>query len=163
MIETKTISCFEALVRWEHPTRGLLSPGVFIPLAEETGIIVPLGRWVLEHACRQTVEWQEKFSSEPPLTVSVNVSPKEISQPDFVDNVLETLKTVGLRPDSLKLEVTEGVLMESAETNVAVLRRLGMQEYECSLTTSAPGIPHSVIFIALASTHSRSTGPSSMH
>ena len=124
MIETKTISCFEALVRWEHPTRGLLSPGVFIPLAEETGIIVPLGRWVLEHACRQTVEWQEKFSSEPPLTVSVNVSPKEISQPDFVDNVLETLKTVGLRPDSLKLEVTEGVLMESAETNVAVLRRL---------------------------------------
>ncbi len=111
-------------MRWQHPVRGLLNPGVFIPLAEETGIIVPLGRWVLEHACRQIVEWQERFPNDPPLTVSVNVSPKEISQPDFVENVLDTLKTVGLRPDSLKLEVTEGVLMESAETNVTVLRRL---------------------------------------
>ena len=124
MIETKTISCFEALVRWQHPVRGLLNPGVFIPLAEETGIIVRLGRWVLEHACRQIVEWQQKFPSDPPLTVSVNVSPKEINQPDFVENVFETLKTTGLSPDSLKLEVTEGVLMESAERSVAVLRRL---------------------------------------
>ena len=124
MMETKAISCFEALVRWRHPVRGLLNPGVFISLAEETGLIVPLGRWVLENACRQVKEWQEAFPSNPPLSVSVNVSPREIGQPDFVDAVLETIRSVDFDPNCLKLELTEGVLMESAEANVHVLRRL---------------------------------------
>ena len=124
LLETKRISCFEALVRWQHPSRGLLNPGVFVPLAEETGLIVPLGRLVLEGACRQIREWQIKFPSDPPLSVSVNVSPREISQPDFVEKVLETIHAVDLDPGCLKLEVTEGVLMESADTNVTVLRRL---------------------------------------
>ncbi len=123
-LETGRIAGFEALVRWEHSERGLIAPDGFIRVAEETGLIVPLGRWVLEQACKQVREWQKKFPSDPPLTVSVNVSLREIKQPDFVENVLSTIRSVDLDPSGLKLEVTEGLLMESAETNVTVLRRL---------------------------------------
>jgi diguanylate cyclase (GGDEF)-like protein/PAS domain S-box-containing protein len=121
---SSAISGFEALVRWRHPVRGLLAPGDFIPLAEETGLIVQIGEWVLREACRQVREWQMKFPSEPPYSVSVNLSPRQIRQPQFVEGVIAILEEVELDPRSLKLEITENTLMEHADSNVAVVHQL---------------------------------------
>jgi diguanylate cyclase (GGDEF)-like protein len=115
---------FEALVRWEHPDRGTVSPAEFIPLAEETGLIIPLGQWVLEEACRQLREWQGSSPSNRTLMVSVNLSGKQLSQPDVVERVQGVLRATGLDPRSLKLEITESVVMENAEEAAAVLTRL---------------------------------------
>ena len=114
----------EALVRWEHPERGMVSPAEFIPLAEETGLIIPLGQWVMEEACRQLSEWQDASPSNRTLMVSVNLSGKQLSQPDLVGRVQGVLRATGLDPRSLKLEITESVVMENAEAAAAVLTRL---------------------------------------
>lgn len=123
-LRTGAISGFEALVRWQHRERGLLYPQSFVPLAEETGLIIPIGRWVLREACHQIREWQERFPSDPPLAVSVNLSPRQFQQPDLFDVVMETLQVVGLDPRSLKLEITEGILMEDADGSIAAISRL---------------------------------------
>lgn len=117
---------FEALVRWQHPQRGLVSPGDFIPLAEETGLIVPMGWWVLEEACRQAIQWQDKFG---PLWMSVNFSPKQLSQRDMSERVRGSLERTGFDPSLLRLEVTETVIMESAQSAVEMflsLKELGV-------------------------------------
>ena len=90
-LETGEVIEVEALLRWQHPTRGLLAPMVFIPLAEETGLIVPIGGWVLKEACRQVASWQAAFPRNPPLTVSVNLSPRQFQQPNLVEQVERTL------------------------------------------------------------------------
>ena len=113
----------EALVRWEHPERGLVQPGQFVPLAEETGLIVPIGMRVLEEACRRVRSWQERFGGTP-LALSVNLSPKQFQHPGLVEDVLGVLHRTGLDPRDLKLEITEGVVMEDAEATVALLHRL---------------------------------------
>jgi diguanylate cyclase (GGDEF)-like protein len=104
----------EALVRWNHPHRGQVSPADFIPLAEETGLIVPLGEWVLRTACRQAVAW-------PPLKMAVNLSPAQFRQSDLVDVVARVLEETGLEPRRLELEITEGILLRDTEATVRTL------------------------------------------
>jgi EAL domain-containing protein (putative c-di-GMP-specific phosphodiesterase class I) len=108
---------FEALVRWQHPTRGVLSPALFIPLAEETGMIVPLGRWVLRAACREAAKWQDIAApGGPPTRVSVNVSARQLDHPSFLSDVVDTLVASKLHPDRLVLEITESVIMRDGAT-----------------------------------------------
>ncbi len=123
-LKTGRINEVEALVRWRHPARGMVLPGHFIPLAEETGIIVPLGRWVLREACRQAREWQRACPQEPPLTVSVNLSARQLQQPELVDDVLAVVEASGLPCESLKLEITESVMMLNPDATLPKLLRL---------------------------------------
>ncbi|MEO8662100.1 MAG: EAL domain-containing protein [Bryobacteraceae bacterium] len=115
---------FEALARWQHPRRGLLPPSEFIHAAEETGLIIPLGRWMLQQACRQMAEWHRGSPSQPPLSVSVNMCLKQLADPRFVDDVSQALKETGLNPPSLRLELTESSIMEDKALTLSVLRRL---------------------------------------
>ncbi|MCH8346206.1 MAG: PAS domain S-box protein, partial [Chloroflexi bacterium] len=112
----------EALVRWQHPERGLVFPAEFIPVAEETGLIVPLGEWVLRTACAQNKAWQA--AGYPPMRVAVNLSARQFQQRDLVEVVDEVLKETGLEARWLQLEITEGIAMQDVESNIAVLREL---------------------------------------
>ena len=123
-IANSKITSFEALVRWQHPERGLVSPIEFITMAEETGLIVPLGRWVLRTACQQIGQWQQLFPSNPPLSVSVNLSVKQFSQPDLIEYIDQVLAESHLDGSSLKLEITESVLIENSESVTAMLVQL---------------------------------------
>ncbi len=123
-LQSGRITDVEALVRWQHPTRGLVPPIDFIPLAEETGLIVPLGLWVLEQACLQTAAWHREFPTAPPLVVSVNLSPRQFQMPDLVEEVSRVLAITGLPAACLKLEITEGVIMRDVEATIATLWRL---------------------------------------
>jgi EAL domain-containing protein (putative c-di-GMP-specific phosphodiesterase class I) len=115
---------FEALVRWQHPQRGLISPIDFIPIAEEGGQILQLGQWVLREACYQIKRWQEKYPSDKALYMTVNLSPKQFAQPDLVEQVSLILEETGLDPNFLKLEITESVLMDDFEAAAALLSQL---------------------------------------
>jgi diguanylate cyclase (GGDEF)-like protein/PAS domain S-box-containing protein len=129
-LESGHIVGFEGLVRWVHPERGLVSPTNFIAIAEETGLVVPIGWWVLEQSCRQTREWQKRFPTDPPLFINVNVSGKLFMKLGIVDRLVEILDSTGLSPDSLRLEVTENVVLEHVDTaldNLQKLRSLGIQ------------------------------------
>jgi len=129
-LDTGRIVGFEALVRWQHPERGLVSPAEFIPVAEETGWIVPIGEWVLTEACVQLAEWQKQFKLEPPLYVAVNLSGKQFSQPDLIERIEATLRDAGLSARSLKLEITESAIMEEAQIvtdRLLKLRALGVR------------------------------------
>jgi diguanylate cyclase (GGDEF)-like protein/PAS domain S-box-containing protein len=120
---------FEALARWNHPQRGLLEPSMFIPVAEETGLIVPLGNWVLAEACRQMAEWRT-IRADSGLRMSVNVSSLQLSHPDFVPHVARSLAAAEMLPSQLMLEVTESVLMngiENAVSTLTSLRQMGVQ------------------------------------
>jgi diguanylate cyclase (GGDEF)-like protein/PAS domain S-box-containing protein len=123
-LETERLTGFEALVRWRHPRRGLLRPGDFLSLAEETGLVIQIDRWVLREACRRTREWQERFHAETPLCVSVNLSARDFSAPNLVEHVRDVLEESGLEAVCLKLEITESVLMSDAESVTSTLRRL---------------------------------------
>ena len=112
----------EALLRWQHPRRGLLAPDSFIPLAEETGLIVPLGRWALEQACRQGKAWQT--DEREPIVISVNLSPRQIQQPDLIEQVEAALRQADLSPSCLRLEITETTLMDDAPATAETLDRL---------------------------------------
>ena len=126
---TGRITGFEALVRWQHPDRGLVFPDEFISVAEETGVIIPIGYWVLGEACRQTRAWQLQFP-ENSLTISVNFSSKQFLQPDLIEQISQILQETGLDARSLKLEITESVIMENLESATAMLlqlRNLGVE------------------------------------
>ena len=126
-LDTGRIVGMEALVRWEHPERGLLSPSGFVPLAEEIGLIVPIGRKVLEEACRQTKAWQELYPSTPPappLIVGVNLSARQIRHPGLIGDVEGALRESGLDPGRLILEVTESAMVGDGERHTDALRRL---------------------------------------
>ena len=120
---TERIVGMEALVRWNSPTRGLVPPGEFIPLAEETGLILPLGRWVLEEACRQSTRWNTAGVQED-LVVSVNLSARQFVQPTLVEEVERAIRATGANPRHLQLEITESVAMGDAEATVQTLQRL---------------------------------------
>ncbi len=112
-LETGRITGFEAVVRWQHPVHGLIGPAAFIPIAEETGLIIPIGRWVLREACRQMRVWQDRYPALD-LTVSVNLSGKQFAQPGLVDEIDQALEETGLEPRRLRIEITESVVMENA-------------------------------------------------
>jgi diguanylate cyclase (GGDEF)-like protein/PAS domain S-box-containing protein len=127
---TSRIVGFEGLVRWKHPERGIVTPSKFIAIAEETGLIVPLGWWVLRESCRQTRRWQERFPGDPPLWISVNMSGKLFMKSTMVDELLGILEETGLAPRDLRIEVTENVVMDHADLavrNLMELRALGIQ------------------------------------
>jgi diguanylate cyclase (GGDEF)-like protein/excisionase family DNA binding protein len=113
----------EALVRWQHPTRGLVPPLSFIPLAEETGLIIPVGRWVLETACRQARNWMDTLPGSQ-LVMSVNLSARQFTQPDLVEEVADILVETGLPAHLLEIEITESVLMDQTEAGTRALRAL---------------------------------------
>jgi EAL domain-containing protein (putative c-di-GMP-specific phosphodiesterase class I) len=114
----------EALVQWEHPRQGTISPDNFIPIAEETGLIIPIGEWVLGEACRQAKIWRETYPELAHLTVSVNLSRRQINQSDLIPVVTNILADTGLASSSLVLEITESVLMGDAEVAIIILRSL---------------------------------------
>jgi diguanylate cyclase (GGDEF)-like protein/PAS domain S-box-containing protein len=128
-LKNNRISGFEALVRWRHPTRGMVSPAEFISSAEETGLIIPLGKWVLREACRQMQVWHTQFPQLLPLSISVNISSKQFT-PDLIEQIRQILEETGLSPKCLKLEITESILMEnteSASTMLTQIQALGIQ------------------------------------
>lgn len=125
-LKTGKISGMEALIRWQHPKRGMVSPAKFIPIAEETGLIVSIGKWVLETACLQAKKWQD--AGFPPIQMSVNVSPREFRQPSFVDQVKDTLLKSGLDASYLNLEITETLMSDVHHCKITLdkLRELGV-------------------------------------
>jgi EAL domain-containing protein (putative c-di-GMP-specific phosphodiesterase class I) len=121
-VDSQEITGVEALVRWQHPQLGLISPAEFIPLAEDTGLILPLGEWVLRTACRQNRIWQERGFA--PLRLGVNISARQFKQPHLAETVLQILAETGLAPEFLELELTESSIMDNADSAIAVLTGL---------------------------------------
>lgn len=123
-IEDKSLYGFEGLMRWNHPTRGLVSPGEFIPLAETTGLIVPMTVDVLRSGCEQLVEWQREMPSTQNIKLSLNLSAIHLSDANVVDHIETVIKETGIRPSSLKLEITESSVLENADQTIEVLWRI---------------------------------------
>jgi diguanylate cyclase (GGDEF)-like protein/PAS domain S-box-containing protein len=123
-LATGRIAGMEALVRWQHPQRGMLSPAVFIPLAEETGLILSIGTWVIEEACRTMHQWHQRFTDGPAPAISVNLSARQFRQPNLAHHVAQALQRSGLAPQYLTLEITESVVMEDAATTIVTLHDL---------------------------------------
>ncbi|MFZ4443610.1 MAG: EAL domain-containing response regulator, partial [Planktothrix agardhii] len=121
---TGRISGFEALVRWRHPKRGLIPPGLFIPIAEETGLITAIGYWVLSESCHQLRTWQQQNSIDPNLFVSVNLSVKQFAQPNLLEQIDQVLEHSQLSPDCLKLEITESAIMDNHQDVATILKEL---------------------------------------
>ena len=129
-MKSNQLVSFEALIRWAHPTRGLLLPGDFLPIAEESGLILPIEKWVLHEACAQLKHWHEKYPSLQNVSVNVNISNRQFAQSNFIDGVVKALHTHGLKPESLKLEITENVLISNyaaANEVFTKLQNLGVQ------------------------------------
>jgi EAL domain-containing protein (putative c-di-GMP-specific phosphodiesterase class I) len=127
-LHTKRITGVEALVRWEHPELGVVPPMQFIPLAEETGLIVPIGRWVLRTACAQNVAWQRE--GLPPLSIAVNLSARQFADEDLVKDIADALKDSGMKPELLELELTESMVMQNADRAgkvLAEIKKLGVR------------------------------------
>jgi diguanylate cyclase (GGDEF)-like protein/PAS domain S-box-containing protein len=121
---------FEALVRWIHPERGLVSPAEFIPVAEDTGLIVPIGEWVLEQAVHQLTDWHARFPADPPLAMGINLSMRQFARPGLVEHVQTVLERSGVEAAALKLEVTESIVMGDADEiidSLHALKALGVQ------------------------------------
>jgi len=123
-LATGQVVAVEALLRWEHPERGVVGPAEFIEVSEETGLIVPIGEWVIEEACRQGAEWQRLYPDRPPLSVWVNLSARQLASPDLVPTVERALSRAGVGPGSLCLEITESVVMSDAPSSITLLRAL---------------------------------------
>jgi Amt family ammonium transporter len=123
-MELAHVRGFEALLRWHHPTRGEIQPAEFVPVAEESGLIVPLGAWVLREACRQASEWQSRRQGGEPIRVSVNLSGRQLGQPGIVDDVRRALQTASLDPAALDLEITETFLLEGGNASNDRLHQL---------------------------------------
>jgi diguanylate cyclase (GGDEF)-like protein/PAS domain S-box-containing protein len=138
-LDTGRVAGLEALVRWRHPRRGLLTPEEFIAAAEESGAIIDIDRWVLGEACLRVREWRRRFPCEPPLSVSVNLSAKQFARPDLVGCVERALREAGVGPDALKLEITESALMGREEPVAETLVRLSALGVEIYLDDFGTG------------------------
>ena len=136
---TGWLAGFEALVRWQHPEKGFVSPGDFIPAAEETGLIVPLGHWILEEACKQMYEWHCQFAQAKELVVSVNLSTKQFNQPDLAQEVATVLTRTSLDSRCLKLELTESAAMEDVNGTIEQLAKLKALDLKLSLDDFGTG------------------------
>ncbi|AWE54880.1 putative bifunctional diguanylate cyclase/phosphodiesterase [Streptomyces nigra] len=129
----------EALVRWLHPQHGILGPDRFIPLAEHTGLIVPLGRWVLEQSVRQARAWRERYHDDGPLRINVNLSPCQLTHPGLVQDTVDILERAGVQPDALCLEVTESALIGADDALLKPLRRLAEMGVDIALDDFGTG------------------------
>ncbi|MGL4882794.1 MAG: EAL domain-containing protein [Waterburya sp.] len=138
-LETSRLVGFEALVRWQHPQTGLISPGEFIAIAEDTGLIIPIGEWILRQACQQLRTWQLAFPLAASLHISVNLSSKQIKQFDFVDKLARILATTGLNGSSLRLELTETMLMDRGEKTIELLHQIKQQQVQLSIDDFGTG------------------------
>ena len=138
-LENWRITGFEALVRWNHPETGYIAPLKFIPIAEETGLIIPIGQWVLQEACKQIRQWQEQFPSEVPLSISVNISGVQFCDPELINKTKEILLQTGLAAGSLKIEITESAIIENIEAATAILNQLKAQGIKISLDDFGTG------------------------
>jgi EAL domain-containing protein (putative c-di-GMP-specific phosphodiesterase class I) len=137
-LTTGAIVGFEALIRWQHPLRGIIQPNEFIPMAEETGLIVPIGRLVLREACRQIRHWQMQFPSQSPLKVSVNLSAQQL-RPNLVEQIDQILLETHLDGSSLNLEITESMLIENVEDVIVVLSQLRSRSIQLSIDDFGTG------------------------
>lgn len=120
----KLVGC-EALLRWQHPEMGIISPNDFIPLAEETGVIIEIGEWVLQAACLQNKKWQDAGHS--PIRIAVNISARQFREPGFLEMIERVVQTTALNPEWLELEITESLLMEDIDSAINILKRLKEQ------------------------------------
>jgi predicted signal transduction protein with EAL and GGDEF domain len=120
-LETQKLIGFEALIRWQHPQRGLITPDSFIPLAEETGLIKELGLWVFETACIQLKKWQTKFTAHSRLGMNINVSPVQLKQPNFVYQIQDIIRKNNLEPQTCRIEITENVMMQNPQIALKIL------------------------------------------
>ena len=128
-LDSGQITGVEALIRWEHPERGLIGPADFIPFAEENGLIMPIGHWVIKEACRTATRWSAESAEDRPLTIAVNISGVRFRHPGFVEELTEVLDETGLDPSRLVLEITEGILVQDADQvagRLAELKKLGV-------------------------------------
>ncbi|MEZ5426579.1 MAG: PAS domain S-box protein [Pyrinomonadaceae bacterium] len=140
-LETGRICEFEALIRWNHPEQGLVMPNDFIPVSEETGLIIPIGEWILRESCRQIKQWQNIYEGEEKLSISVNLSAKQLMHPLLTAQVRQILDEIDLAPELLKLEVTESMVMEHSETAESVL--MDLNDYGVQLSTDDFGTGYS--------------------
>jgi len=123
-LDTRRLTGVEALIRWKHPHKGCVMPSEFIPVAEDSGLIIPIGRWVLFEACAKMAEWREQYPHMKELNINVNISAKQLGEPDFLKTVVKALRASGLPASALKLEITESALMENTELCVLKTKRL---------------------------------------
>ena len=138
-LEDGKIAGFEALLRWNHPQRGFVHPVEFIPVAEETDLIIPIGQWVIQEACAQLNHWNQTLTFENPLIISVNLSSKQFAQVDLVEQIEQTLEQTGLDGHSLKLEITESIAMTDVETTISLLMRLKALNLQISIDDFGTG------------------------
>jgi diguanylate cyclase (GGDEF)-like protein/PAS domain S-box-containing protein len=138
-LENGKLCGFEALVRWFHPEKGLIPPEKFITIAEETGLIVPLGIWVLEEACTQLKKWEQQFPTSTDLIMSVNLSSKQFAQANLFEQILQVLKTTQIAPHKIKLEITESVVMENIDVANKILTQLRSMGIELSIDDFGTG------------------------
>ncbi len=123
-LKEQRLTGFEALIRWNHPKRGIIYPLAFIPLAEENGLINAIGEWCVRESCRQLSLWQRQYPLTPPLTMSVNISSKQFLQPDLAEKLAAILNEVGLDATSIALEITESTIMENLNAAITTMERL---------------------------------------
>lgn len=138
-LESRRLHGFEALLRWQHPERGLLAPGEFMQVLEETGLIIPLGIWVLEEACRQFAGWRHRYSSAAALKISVNLSAKQFQDASFVQRAMTILTANGIPAAALAVEVTETALIEDTQDAAAMLKQLEMLGFEIHMDDFGAG------------------------
>jgi diguanylate cyclase (GGDEF)-like protein/PAS domain S-box-containing protein len=147
-LESFRVIGFEALARWQHSEHGLISPGQFIPIAEETGLIIPIGEWILREACSQLRQWQDLYPNAAPLTISVNLSGKQFAQPNLIEQIEQVLADTRLSPSSLCLEITESVVVENVEAASETCKRLRLLGVGLSIDDFGTG------YSSLSSLHS---------
>ncbi|UBF24757.1 EAL domain-containing protein [Kovacikia minuta CCNUW1] len=138
-LRTGKITGLEALVRWQHPQRGLVSPGLFIPIAEETGLISQIDSWVLRTACQQLQHWQQEKLLDTPLTLGVNLSAQHLTQPGLIESIDRILEETQLNPRFLKLEITESAVMSNAQATVGILQKIRERDIQLSIDDFGTG------------------------
>ncbi len=141
-LKNGTLAGFEALIRWEHPKQGFISPADFIPIAEDTGLIIPIGNWILQKACQQLRVWQQKFASIPQvasLKMSVNLASQQIKEPNFIEKLDRILKKTGLDGNYLRLEITERVLVDSEQNTQNTLAAIKRRNIKLSIDDFGTG------------------------
>jgi EAL domain-containing protein (putative c-di-GMP-specific phosphodiesterase class I) len=136
-LRTGQITGVEALLRWDQPDLGMLQPNQFIPLAEETGLIVPIGRWVLKTACEQHMAWRR--DGLPPICVAINLSPRQFQHEQLLRDIDDTLATTGMSPELLELEITEGMLMQNVERAIGLLTEIKRRGVRLSMDDFGTG------------------------